>query len=302
LKILIIRAGALGDTLMLMPAIAQLRARTEIVLAGRYPGIDYIRPYVAHCIDYEKSGWHRLFLEGAGRGHALSLPQADCVAAFLNDPEGRIERNLKASLSTASIHVFPAFPQEDEKGHMALYMARSLQKAGLPINARHALEASFKRPLLAGKQAASVRKGGIVLHPGSGSTRKNHPPEFWLELIKTLKMAWPDRSQEIILLMGPAEENLLPFFKDALDKRDAELMSCPEKEKLLSLLSHASLYIGHDSGITHIAAMLGTPVIALFKDSSIERWHPLGPSVRMLKGEKGRKDLLKKTLSFFTRI
>ncbi|MGD9075843.1 MAG: hypothetical protein PVJ69_11585, partial [Desulfobacteraceae bacterium] len=73
MKALIIRPSALGDTLMLMPAIAQLRCSTEIVLVGRSPGVDIISPYVNSVIDYEGSGWHRLFLEHLDVDHAFSL-------------------------------------------------------------------------------------------------------------------------------------------------------------------------------------------------------------------------------------
>ena len=82
MRLLIIRAGALGDTLMLMPSINQLRGRAEIFFSGRYPGIDYLRPYVDHCIDFESSGWHSLFLNGNNARRKIALPGFDSVAVF----------------------------------------------------------------------------------------------------------------------------------------------------------------------------------------------------------------------------
>jgi ADP-heptose:LPS heptosyltransferase len=71
MKVMIIRPAALGDTLMLMPAIAQLNVSVDILLVGRSPGIDFISPYVNRSIDYEGSGWYRLFLEKRDVTHTL---------------------------------------------------------------------------------------------------------------------------------------------------------------------------------------------------------------------------------------
>jgi len=62
----------------------------------------------------------------------------------------------------------------------------------------------------------------------------------------------------------------------------AEIRFCPEKDKLIGILRQAALYIGHDSGITHLAAMLGAPTVALFKGSNADQWSPLGPDVRVI--------------------
>lgn len=298
---MIIRAGALGDTLMLMPAIIQLRTKAEIVLAGRYPGIDYLRPYVDDCIDYEGSGWHRLFMEGPDKDQGLSIPKVDLVTAFLVDPEGRVMDNLKVCLPDRSIHILPPFPPEEEKVHIALYMAQSLQVAGLPVDADKSMKEACKHPLFK-RDNSPMEKCGIVLHPGSGSMKKNYPPDLWLELIRSLKGIHSYRLNKTILLLGPAEEGLQSFFREALDKRDAELIFCPEKDELLSLLSQASLYIGHDSGITHLAAMAGTPVIALFKGSSIHQWSPLGPAVKVIGGERGGSTLIGKIIRLFLQL
>jgi ADP-heptose:LPS heptosyltransferase len=296
MKVLLIRAGALGDTLMLMPAIAYLRKMAEITLVGRYPAIDYLSPYVDQCIDYERLGWHGLFMEGAGENPGRGFPVPDHVVAFLSDPEGNVMEKLKAWFPAASIRIFPVFPPpEKDKIHIALYMAQSIEATGLTIDARRCFEDSLIMPLMASQHPFS-RNGGIVLHPGSGSTDKNYPSDFWLALIERLKDRYPGKSKRIILLLGPAEEGLLSSFREAVAEKDAELIFCPEKETLIALLNQASLYIGHDSGITHLAAMMGLPVIAIFKKSSPEQWAPLGPAVKIIRDEKGGSDLIEKII------
>ena len=300
-KVLIIRAGALGDTLMLMPSIYNLRLKAGIILAGRHPGIDYIKPYVDLCIDYESSGWHRLFVKGAAKEQWTAIPGVSHVVAFLSDPEGAVAENLRACMPSASVHIFPALPQSGEKVHVALYMAGALETSGLPIDSLKAFSDSRKYPLLAEK-VMPERKGGIILQPGSGSENKNYPPALWLELINIMKRTDKGRSEKIIFLMGPSEEKLLPFFREGIDKSAYGLRFNPEREELLSLLGRASLYIGHDSGTTHLAAMLGTPVMALFKDSSIQQWAPLGPKVKIVRSERDETVFMRNFQDIFQKI
>lgn len=296
MKLLIIRPSALGDTLMLMPAIAQLRVSAEILLVARSPGMDIISPYATHSIDYERSGWHRLFLENLDTDHAFSLPEADCAVAFLSDPGGNANKNLKTYLPKTSVHFFPAFPPGEADLHVALYLAQCLKRAGLPIDPEKSLEDATRRALLKGEYQA-IQKNKIVFHPGSGGKGKNHPPDFWLQLIGKLTSHFPSLPfSEAIILLGPAEDELRPFFTRNLGVEGMEILFAPEWEQLQSVLSQAPLYVGHDSGITHLAAMLGTPTIALFKNSPVHQWRPLGPAVRVLENEENPKALLGKTL------
>ena len=94
-------------------------------------------------------------------------------------------------------------------------------------------------------------------------------------------MALPKRAGKDFVLLGPAEADLHAYFVTRL--KDLEILVCPERERLLSILGNAGLYVGHDSGITHLSAMLGTPTIALFKESLVHRWRPLGPAVKVIR-------------------
>ena len=299
MNVLIIRPGALGDTLMLLPAIARLRASTKITLVGRFPGLYFLDPYVQTCIDYEGQGWHNLFLERPEHD-ALPVPGVEKVVAFLSDPEGRVKNNLKNCLPPNSVFIFPPFPLKDKETHVAFYLAQCLQMAGLPVDVRRSFKDACSRPLIE-KKVSSAQREGIVLHPGSGGEKKNHAPSFWLGVIRGLRKIFLNKTEKFILLLGPAEEHLYSFYRGQLGDEGLALIFTPEKEELLSILGEAALYIGHDSGITHLTAMLGTPTIALFKNSSVQQWRPLGPEVRVIEDDKDprrslRKDLMSSTL------
>jgi heptosyltransferase-3 len=293
MKILIIRPAALGDTLMLMPSLRALRQGVETTLVGRRPGIDFLAPYVHRAMDYESQGWHTLFMDQEETVSSISLPSADLAALFHADPDGRIAARLQRLLPGARLRVFPGFPPADEETHVALYLAGCLETSGCPIKPEQAFEAALRFPLI--KRSASEKLGErVVFHPGSGGRRKNLPPRFWLDFIRCFRES---SSLPLTLLLGPAEEELLSFFRARLQRTETDVLFCPEKESLMSLLSQSRLYAGHDSGITHLAAMLGAPTLAFFTSTSVIQWRPLGPKVRIIQGDGCGPDVLDEAMT-----
>jgi heptosyltransferase-3 len=293
MRLLIIRPAALGDTLMLLPSLHSLESGAETILVGRRPGIDFIGPYVHRALDYDGQGWHFLFMESDGPLSGPSLPPVDLAVMFHADPEGKITRRLEAFLPHTTIRVFPGFPLPHEETHVALHLARCLEASGCPVKAELAFQEAFKSPLLAkeGKQRGRAR---AVFHPGSGSRNKNCPPRFWLDFVKHFRST---TSVPFTLLLGPAEEELASVYRRNLIQERGEILFSPEKDELHSLLSQACLYVGHDSGITHLAAMHGTPTLALFRNTSVAQWSPLGPKVRIIQGKDGGPGVLEEALA-----
>jgi heptosyltransferase-2 len=295
MKVLIIRPAALGDTLMLMPAIAQLKRSAGIVFVGRSPGADYLRSYVDACIDYERGGWHNLFVDSSEKGRLPYIPPVNQLVAFLHDPEGLVTKNLRTIFANIPVHRFAPFPPERDKVHVAFYLAKCLEKANCPLDAEASLEEACRRPLLNAMSAAPAG-GNVVFHPGSGGAKKAYPFPFWLNLMKALKDLPPYNKERFSVLLGPAEEPLFTYYQEKLSLGETEILLSPEKERLCALLTGARLYVGHDSGITHLAAMHGTPTIALFKDTPILQWRPLGPAVRVIENKEAGPSLIKQVL------
>jgi ADP-heptose:LPS heptosyltransferase len=125
-----------------------------------------------------------------------------------------------------------------------------------------------------------------MIHPGSGSKKKMWPLDRFLELIRYFQR---HSSSRIVVTLGPAEG---PEFQRALGGMEWELGStAPLLVKGLSLLELASvmegchLYIGNDSGITHMAAALGIPTVAIFGPSDHKIWSPRGEKVFVVRKE-----------------
>jgi ADP-heptose:LPS heptosyltransferase len=290
MRTLIIRPTALGDTLMLAPALSNSREWGEVIVAGRQPGVDLLRPLVSRCVDFEGPGWHALFMAVPEPGVTLPVRNADRVVAFLNDPQGAVRKSLKRFFPGAAIAVQPGYPDEKEEVHVALYLARAMEKSGLPVDAEKAIKDAMKRPLLLSRHRHRLR---IVFHPGSGGAQKNHPPEFWVALVRAFREKLPATKDPPVILLGPAEEEIFPLFSTG---KGVDILVSPDMDRLSFLLQEASLYVGHDSGITHLAGMLGAPTIALFRHTSVARWRPLGPSVEVIEASASGPELVEQVL------
>lgn len=279
-KLLIIRPGALGDTLMLLPSVIYLGSNMEISLAGRFPGLSFLKPWVRGYIDLDGPLGHRLFSEENGE-RPRDIPDSDVVVAFIKDQDGLVGRNLHRWFPQASTHFFPSLPPVGEKRHVSLHVACCLQQASLPINPMEAVQEMCRRPPFKVSNVARGRET-IVFHPGSGSRTKNYPPGFWTDLVARFKERVSSPGVHMVFLLGPAEEPLYPCFGRIFAEECIKPLVSLETETLVSLLQNTTLYIGHDSGVTHLAAMHGISTIALFRDSSVEQWKPLGPNVRVI--------------------
>jgi len=290
LRTLVIRPSALGDTLLLAPALYQLAHEVKLTLVGRRPGIDFLTPLIEKCLDYERGPWHTLFSKKPNCRdlHALDVGR---VISFLTDHDGDASEGLRACFQDIPIHCFRPFPSKQENIHVAHYLAQCLNASGLPVNPEQAIEEAKRTPLL---KAKNQGKAGymVVIHPGSGSERKNYPLEFWLDLIRDTCV---ELFHKKIVLLGPAEGELYERFEKERWDINTEIICCPQKEGLLSLLTGAALYVGHDSGITHLSALLGTPTIALFRNSNWGQWAPLGPDVTLIADGRDYRAIFERT-------
>lgn len=66
-----------------------------------------------------------------------------------------------------------------------------------------------------------------------------------------------------------------------------DLIVEPKAEELVGLVANARAYLGNDSGITHLAAMLRVPGLALFKSSDPSIWQPFGKEIRLSHDPRG---------------
>ena len=112
----------------------------------------------------------------------------------------------------------------------------------------------------------------IVLHPGSGSPKKNAP----LELFKEVYLHLEEDGEKPLFALGEAEYHL------AEELKSFDVYPVGGIRKFAKLLKGAKGFLGNDSGFTHLAGYLGVRTVALFGPTDPLVWRPLGPKVEVL--------------------
>jgi ADP-heptose:LPS heptosyltransferase len=230
---------------------------------------------------------HAGFMRHLPKDHRLRrfLCTFDLIISWFGDREGRWEQTLRRACTGTWI-VQPYHEVHAFEGHVSDFYLQSL--AGLGLHEQSGVRAGQPRePILRDVSFSGPQPPGdggaeegsfLCLHPGSGSTRKNWAREAFLEVAHEAFHRWRLPS---IVLIGPAETNQLEFWT----KAEGPSLSVKEGLPILEVagtLRRAAFYVGNDSGITHMAAAMGVPAVALFGPTDPARWAPRGKHVQVL--------------------
>jgi heptosyltransferase III len=283
-RILIIRGGAIGDFILTLPALNLVReafpdAHIEIIGYRHIVALAEGRYYADAARSIEYGPLAGFF---ARRG---SLDDELCeyfsgfqqVISFLFDPDGIFETNLRRS----DVRNFlSAYVKVDDSSHAARQLARPLEALALFLENPAANffpseeDRAFATDFLHGEPEPP-----IAIHPGSGSPRKNWPLARWRELIFRL----PGR---ILLAGGEADHATLDMLIAEFPSRVLPARDLP-LPRLAAILAVCRSYIGHDSGISHLAAAAGTPSTLLFGPTDPDVWAPHNPNVKVIRAPEG---------------
>jgi len=276
MKIMIIRPGALGDTIVCIPFLKVLSKNHDITFVGREPGIYFVKKVIQNVHNIEIGWWHNIFRDNFQLNKDLS-GHYDIVVGFFRVDREIIEKNLLQVFKNAKVFLYPSFPEQNKGIHIFKYIFQIFEKLGLKIRASD-LKMVIREGIFS---RLPLKDAYIVYHIGSGSTKKNFNVKFWINIKQIVAKYFPDRSH--IFLFGPAEEDLFYECFDTLKNEGIQPLFLNKAQALENVLCDASLYLGHDSGPTHLSALIGIPTIALFKASSMKVWRPVGRYVKVLK-------------------
>jgi len=123
----------------------------------------------------------------------------------------------------------------------------------------------------------------IGYHPGAGKTPNRWPAERFAELVELLGR---QTRAAALITCGPMDEEQVERVRLAL-KSPAEIMRNQPIRHVASVLKHVDLYITNDTGLMHVAAGVGIPVLSLFGPTDPRQWAPIGPRKRYIQGERG---------------
>ena len=302
-RILVIRGGAIGDFILTLPAIRLLRenfpaAHLEILGYRHIIALAEGRAYAdaARSIEYgPMAGFFvpRSVLAPDLVAYFASFQQ---VVSYLFDPDGFFEANLRRA---GVKNLLPAYAKIDDSEHAARQLARPLQSLALyledhaatvhPSTADRAFADEFLRsPTAVGEAGSFPYSGGaplVALHPGSGSPRKNWPLENWIALGASLLAGTPQ--PRLLLIGGEADHAQLAALTAAWRGTPVLLARDLPLPHLAALLARCRLFLGHDTGISHLAAAAGAPCLLLFGPTDPAVWAPANPHVSLIAAPGG---------------
>jgi heptosyltransferase-2 len=280
-RILVIRGGAIGDFILTLPAIAALRKQfpqTHLAVLG-YPHIASLAELAGSANEVRSIEARALAGFFAKRGE-LDKSLGDwfggfnIIVSYLYDPDEIFQENV-ARVSKAQFIAGPHRPDEAASFHATEVFLKPLERLAIfGADTVPKLNIFPKRQQDAGEL--------LAIHPGSGSEKKNWPEEHWQELFKLIEKK---RSWRVLLVGGEAEGERLQRLASLLPvERLAVALNKPLPE-LAQTLARSGAFLGHDSGITHLAAAVELRGVALWGETNAHIWRPLSHRFTLLQDD-----------------
>jgi heptosyltransferase-3 len=276
-----VRAGGLGDLLLLRRAIAGLKhAGHGVSLLAPAAGRALLGPgtsAVDEVLDWDDPAFVSLFAPG-------DAPQSEAAA--------RLKAFSACIAYTGQVHFVAGIerlipkvvghPPSPVGVHAAKWLAQPARALGVePPALPPSLEASASEEAEAALLLDRLPRGFVAIHPGSGAPAKNWPSDRFAKLVKEIG------EETFLLVEGPADAASVTGIAEAGPCVRARFLS---SRTLGAVLRHAGLFVGNDSGVTHLAAAWGAPSLALFGPTDPAIWAPVGRLVAVSRSSTASMD------------
>lgn len=287
-KILVIRGGAIGDFVLTLPAIGLLRenfpdCHLEILGYRHICSIAEGRHYADATRSIEYGPMAGFFNPKAARDTELSeyFASFNQVISYLFDPD----EVFASCLREAGVrNLITGSPKILDTQHAAHQLAEPLQQLALflddPAAHFHPSESDLAR---ANEVLGTTDTNLIAVHPGSGGAAKNWPLESWIAFLKTLLAR---KSPRVLVAGGESDAPRLAHLRELFGNRITFLENLPLPE-LGAIFSRCSLFVGHDSGVSHLAAAAGARCVLLFGPTDPQIWAPQNVGVHVIQAPGG---------------
>jgi ADP-heptose:LPS heptosyltransferase len=289
-NILIIRRRYLGDIVLLGPVFRSLRThwpkvRITAMVDRAYAPVLTLNPDVDHTIFVPNNliGWCRTFrhLQKSRFTHALDLDNRSRTALVsrLSRAGHRITLHHGANVQCPSCYTHSEIAESDffANRHITDYYALSLR----PLNITPDPSAPELKPLASDfvfvKQlpefaSLPANSSRVFIHPGSRSPHRIWPAERFAEVITRLI----GRNITPVIVAGPGEKTVVNEIQAKLPQPAIAISRPLSIPQLAALFATGDVVLCHDSGPMHLAAAVGTKVVALFSSQNVATWKPLG--------------------------
>jgi len=277
-RTVVLHPGALGDVLLAIPALRALRAGApddELVLAAQ-PRIGKLLAalgVVDRALAFDALGLHALFTAGAPGEPLRDLVAGARVVSWFGSRDAGFADRLR-SLARESL-IAPSVPADKLTVWEHLLASVAMLSAGAgsadawrePIALREDVVDAGRRALDdAGWDGVRPL---VILHPGAGGVAKRWPAEGFAVLAEAIVAMF---GSEVVVHEGPADRDAVASLRGRVRVPALALVD-PPLETLAGAIHHAALWAGNDSGVSHLAAVLGAPTLALFTAANLA-WRP----------------------------
>jgi heptosyltransferase-2 len=205
----------------------------------------------------------------------------DLIVSYLYDPDDIFRTNV-GRCSPAQFIAGPHRPDDQERVHATRVFLKPLERLAI-----FDADTMPRLALSSGDPRAESELAGLNLlavHPGSGSESKNWPEAKWAELLAQLMES---SNLDLLLVSGEAEAERVERLTSALPSARCDVARSLPLAELAQRLESCAGFVGHDSGISHLAAALGLPCLVLWADTIEEVWRPQGERVTILREARG---------------
>ncbi|MCS6304030.1 MAG: glycosyltransferase family 9 protein [Nitrospira sp.] len=287
--ILIVHPGALGDVLLAVPAIRNLSRKfsqheTVLIAAAAVGRLLSECGVIDDWIPLEGQACLGLFSDTVSITEELQswLNRCDAAVVWTEDKDGALGF-LFQKFCIAWVQIQSPFSPVLRARHQSNRFLETLGETAGDISSErtvqvppHLLEQG--KDYLEALRISRDRSLALV-HPGSGSVHKCLEPRRMASLIEQLRRGGVCP----LILEGPADQDAVGHALQFMSKPPLVLRNL-DLSQLAGVLAQVTFYIGHDSGVTHLSALLGVPTIALFGPTDPQRWASHGRHVTILRG------------------
>ncbi|MEP6662350.1 MAG: glycosyltransferase family 9 protein [Verrucomicrobiota bacterium] len=281
-KILVIRGGAIGDFILTLPVFSALRAQfpeahLEVLGYSHIANLALLGGLVEQVRSIESRPLAGFFARGGKLSEELQeyFSSFAVIISYLYDPDKIFQTNVLLC-TKAQFLAAPHRPDETQNAPAALTFLKPLE--------RLAIFTTNPIPRLLPPGNLPLTENRIAVHPGSGSPKKNWPETKWAELLEKLLR---ETDAKILLVGGEAEGSRLNTLSKNLPAHRIEMAENLPLVELAPLLQRSRVFIGHDSGISHLAAAVGLPGLILWGETRLEIWRPPQAQIQILRHDQG---------------
>jgi heptosyltransferase-3 len=278
---LVIHPGALGDVLQAVPALEALgRLGHRLTFAGQ-PRLGELLQgsgLVLAATPFDTFGLEALFADAPVPDRLASrLSRFRRVVSWFGAREPDYVERLGALV--LEVIVGPPVPDDDSPltvwEHLletlgAWDVARPSELRALATTERWRIAARIALMALGVDKARPL----LIAHPGAGARWKQAPTARFAQALERMVA---DGGFEVVVHQGPADAPAVDALFTTLGIPARRYLE-PTLTELAGALALAQAYLGSDSGVSHLAACVGTPSVILFPPETLRRWAPWAPS------------------------